>query len=290
MIGYAIKKIVSRIFFPLPLVTGLLILGIGIQRWTRWKRTGRCMVGAGLILLVIFGYNIGTMPVLRSIERSYPSLTAEMIAELPPATDILVLGQGLADEPGLPANSRIGETYLARIVESVRVHRMLPDSRIFISVAGYVSIEDKQTFLDELADMLVVERDAFILLAGARDTDDELNLVLEQFEGSSLVLVSSASHLPRAMRMFAATDIDVIPSPCGYSAFYPTEDAPWSPLALFPSARQMRVSENAIYELLGNLWVRLRAPFKNARSNDKTTNGQRAEMCCHISAVQERQS
>ncbi len=261
MIAYSIKKIVSRIFFPVPLITGLLLLGIGFQKYTRWKRTGRCMVGTGLTLLVIFGYNLGTMQVLRSMERTYPPLTAEIAAQLPAGTDVFVLGQGLADEPGLPPNSRIGETYLARIIESVRVHRLLPDSRIYISVAGHVSHADKRHFLNEIADLMDLERETFTLLAGALDTNDELELLLDVFDGNSLVVVSSASHLPRAMRMFARTEINAIPAPCAYNVFYPTEDAPWSPLSIFPSAGKMRISEHAIYEFLGNLWVRLRNPF-----------------------------
>lgn len=257
---YFLKKLISRLFFPVPLVLELLILGLILQRFSRWKRTGKGLVLSGVVLLIVFGYNLGTEPMLRSIERTYPPFTAEMAVEMPATTDVLVLGQGLADEAGLPANSRVGEVYLARILEAVRVRRLLPTARILVSVAGHVSRDDKRDFLDGMADIVGLERDVFVLLDGARDTADELELAMAELRGRNLVVVSSASHLPRAMTMFADKDIDAAPAPCAYNVLTPGE-GPWSPVVLFPNADNLRSAENAVYEMMGNVWVSLKRVF-----------------------------
>jgi len=210
-----------------------------------------------VVLLLVFGYNLGTKQVLRSIEREYPALTQECLEQLPSDTDILVLGQGLADERDLPANSRVGEVYLARILEAVRLHRLMPSTRILVSVAGYVTSADKRDFLDGMADIFGLERDVFVLLDGARDTEDELELALAELRGGHVIVVSSASHLPRAMLMFAGRGVDALPSPCGYKVLEPGE-GPWTPLVLFPNAGNMETAENAVYETMGKLWERLR--------------------------------
>lgn len=254
---FFLKKLISRFFFPVPLVLELLLLGFILQRFSRFKRTGKGFVVVGGLLLIVFGYNLGTERVLRSIERAYPPLMEKRVSDLPADADILVLGRGLADEPGLPPDSRVGGEYLARILEAVRVRRMLPDARILVSVAGYTSKEAKRDFLDGMAEVVGLDRDEFILLSGARDTADELELVREEVRGTNLVVVSSASHLPRAMRMFAETELNAIPAPCAYGILEPAE-GPWTPVVLFPNARNLLAAENAVYELMGNVWVWLR--------------------------------
>ncbi len=254
---YLLKKILSRFFFPVPLVVELLVLGFFLQRFSASRRMGKRLVIAGMLLLVVFGYNVGTEQALRSIERTFPPVTADVVSGLPALADIAVLGQGLADEPGLPANSRVHEVYLARILEAVRIHRLKPDSRILISVPGSVPVKDKRKFLHEMADIVGLEHETFVLLDGARDTADEQILVMKELRGTNLVVVSSASHLPRAMRMFDGAGINAVPAPCGYNILDPGK-SPWSPLALFPNARNLLAAENAVYEIMGNLWVKVR--------------------------------
>lgn len=265
---FFLKKLISRLFFPVPLVLELLIFGLILQYFSKWKRTGKGFVLAGVVLLMVFGYNIGTEPVLRSIERRYPPVTEEVLSGLPASTDILVLGQGLAAEPGLPANSRVGEVYLARILEAVRVQRLKPGSRILVSVPGYVPREDKRDFLDGMADIVGLKRDVFVLLDGARDTADELSLAMTELRGNKLVVVSSASHLPRAMMMFADAGVDAVPAPCAYNVLTPGE-GPWSPVSLFPSAGNLLAAENAVYEMMGNVWFSLKRSFTTENTESK---------------------
>jgi len=268
---YIFKKLISRFFFPVPLVLELLILGLVLQRFSKWKRTGKGLLVAGVLLLAIFGYNLGTEPVLRSIERKFPPLTIEIAKSLPAKTDILVLGQGLSDELGLPANSRIGEVYLARIIEAVRVSRMMPNSRILVSVAGYSSADDKTNFLEGIAEIMGIENARLVLLDGARDTADEIDMALGQARSECLVVVSSASHLPRAIKMFEGRGVTTVPAPCAYRVL-DVADGPWSPLELFPNARNLVSAENAIYEVMGNLWVRV-------RGRKSEVGGRRTERC-----------
>lgn len=246
------KKLLSRFLFPVPLVLELLLAGLLIQRFSKRKRTGKTLVGAGIVLLICFGYGIGTEQYLRSLERNYPPLHAEQLEDLPPDTDIVVLGQGLADEAGLPANSRVNEVFLVRIIEAVRIHRIRPDTQICVSVAGDLPIAEKRAFLEGMAEIVGLSPEVFVLLDGARDTADEVQLALEQVRGSYLIVVSSASHLRRALRIFDGSGVEAVPAPCGYELL--RSKGLYSPANHFPNAGKIERSERAIYELLGNIW------------------------------------
>lgn len=68
-------------------------------------------------------------------------------------------------------------------------------------------------------------------------------------------LVTSANHLPRAMRFFEAQGLHPIPAPANQLAIT-------SPLNIWdrvmPSAMFLGHSERAAYETLGSLWQQLK--------------------------------
>jgi uncharacterized SAM-binding protein YcdF (DUF218 family) len=71
------------------------------------------------------------------------------------------------------------------------------------------------------------------------------------------LLVTSASHLPRAAALFQKQGLDITPVPCGYSAKDRT-DEPWK-LNLFdliPNVTALDISTNAIQEHVGILVYR----------------------------------
>jgi uncharacterized SAM-binding protein YcdF (DUF218 family) len=66
---------------------------------------------------------------------------------------------------------------------------------------------------------------------------------------SSIVLVTHASHMPRALRLFEATGLKVLPAPTGFST-----SATYFPAGFIPRMWAFVDSEAAIYEILGRLW------------------------------------
>jgi uncharacterized SAM-binding protein YcdF (DUF218 family) len=72
-----------------------------------------------------------------------------------------------------------------------------------------------------------------------------------------LILVTSASHMDRALRVFSGLDMTPLPAPCDYKGRWNVND----PLRFLPSAGALDTSTTAIYEYVGIFWYRLTGKF-----------------------------
>jgi uncharacterized SAM-binding protein YcdF (DUF218 family) len=68
-----------------------------------------------------------------------------------------------------------------------------------------------------------------------------------------VALVTSAMHMPRALRSFRATGLQVVPAPTGYFG-----QSEFRPSQLIPNGDALRISFLALREWLGLGWYRLR--------------------------------
>jgi uncharacterized SAM-binding protein YcdF (DUF218 family) len=72
-----------------------------------------------------------------------------------------------------------------------------------------------------------------------------------------LILITSAGHMNRALRVFKAQRMKPLPAPCDFKAGWSRED----PLRFFPSGGALAASSTAIYEYVGTLWYALSGKF-----------------------------
>ncbi len=87
--------------------------------------------------------------------------------------------------------------------------------------------------------------------------------VLKERGISEAILVTSATHMPRAMMMFADQSLNLTPAPTDYAV---TEEG-WAQLwqtpgvnlltNLMPSASALGQTTNALKEYIGMLWYRM---------------------------------
>ena len=95
-----------------------------------------------------------------------------------------------------------------------------------------------------------VPTDAVTAKAGALDTGDEVGMFANSVGRRSFALVTSAYHMPRAMRLFRATGLNPVAAPCEHRA---GEFPAWS-TCLLPNADALLASQLAIHEYLGMIW------------------------------------
>ena len=74
------------------------------------------------------------------------------------------------------------------------------------------------------------------------------DLLKERHLGSSIILVTSALHMPRAIRIFTRVGLKVTPAPADYRVA-PTQGSAW--FRLIPSAEALAGSTSAIKEYMG---------------------------------------
>lgn len=277
---FEIKKMISQFLMPVPVVTVVFLVGWGLVQFSRYRRTGRALQGLALLLFVAFAYGVGTERYLYRLERRYPSVEWEDAGfERLRGAVIVVLGQGFAENSDLALRYRTGAIFQARLQEGMRLFRRIPEAQMMVSVAGEEQQAPKEAFLDEVAREHGLARDRMHLIATARDTTEEARLALDVRITNTVVIVTSASHLPRAVTIFkkalrgrdrecrvmpadrTAVDgtvsgrvITLIPAPCDYlmAGHSPFRFRIWSlPL---PSVDGFDKSQRMLYEWMGNVF------------------------------------
>lgn len=229
------------------LTFGLVLLCIG-------KRTaGLAVLTVGLAVF----YALSTPLVsgrLNAMVQTIPALTDDA-ARNAGAQAIVVLSGGIHFNSPEYGGPTVDETTLERVRYAARLHRLtgLP---LLVSgghVPGVtVTLADamKKTLEEDfgIADVMVE--------GGSRDTHENAIFsapLLKQANAHTVILVTHASHMPRAVRAFSETGLRVIPAPTVFT--YTSFDSPTSYL---PRLSGLGESHYAIYELAGGLWYALR--------------------------------
>ncbi|WP_107852605.1 envelope biogenesis factor ElyC [Oceanimonas marisflavi] len=244
------KKWLGSLLLPLPLLLFLALFGVFLLLMRR-RRSGMVFVTVSLLALVL----LSTRPVANALIAPLESTYATFDAGSQPIDDIIVLGAAQVADPRLPLLSQLGNAALARISEGVRLAHAHPDARLIVS--GYAGGEGRSSaeLYGEVARAFGIEAARIVMLPEPQDTADEAAAITPLIAGRRAVLVTSASHLPRAMALFAAEGATPLPAPIDHQA---KESAGTLPLYTWlPRARYLERSELAWHEYLGRLWMRL---------------------------------
>jgi uncharacterized SAM-binding protein YcdF (DUF218 family) len=241
MMMFILQKLVSRFFFPLSLVIGLLLLGIFLK-----KRRTEIML-AGVAILYLFSFSPFGYLMLRTLESQYvPVSTANLNKEV---RWIVVLGGGSREDRALTPEDRLGDASLRRLLEGVRLSRLLPESRLVLSGGDYQGISPDALIMQQVALDQGVARDRILIETTSLDTADQARLLRDYVGQTPFYLVTSASHMPRAIRIFIRSGAQPIAAPADFRAVW----ASFQITDLFPQAGALANTERAFYEYLGLL-------------------------------------
>jgi len=167
---------------------------------------------------------------------------------------IVVLGGGTSSDPRLPINSQLSSGSLVRLVEAIRIHRILPRTIIiFAGGAVFDKIADSEVMAKLAQDMGVHQKDV-VLLSDSKDTKDQARRVKLIIGSDEHILVTSASHMPRSMALFRKLGLRPIPAPTDHGV---KKRKDTSPGIFFPGASGLIKAERAIHEYLGLIWAKL---------------------------------
>lgn len=256
---FILKKIVSRLFFPLPLCIELLGIGLVLHLFSRKKKTASLFLGCGFFLLILFSLQGPSNQLLSPLESLYQPAFAKVSSTyiLPDITWIVVLGGDTLSAKNRPANSSLGTSSLARIVEGVRLAKIFPKAHLLLTGSGNPDAPDSTAgLMARTAVSLGISASRITSIGKAKDTPDEARIcarIVPPTDG--LILVTSASHLHRAMRLFQKNGLAPIPAP---AFFLSKKTSRQSVMNFIPSAKNLQRSERAIYEYMGLLWSFLR--------------------------------
>jgi uncharacterized SAM-binding protein YcdF (DUF218 family) len=246
---FFVKKILSRFLFPVPLSLELLFLGLFFLWFTRRQRTGKVLVAFGTLLLIGLSSFIGSITLLHPLEYRYHALNLSDVPGASAVSFIAVLGGEGDDDPDVPVTSHVYPDLMVRLVEGVRLHRQIPRSKLILS-----GDRASAAGMTKVAEALGVSADDIGQLSQPRDTEGEARQIATVVGSQPFILVTSASHMPRAMQLFKRRGLAPIPAPTDYL----TPHRPREFDDLVPDAYKLFKSQIAIYEYLGLAWETLR--------------------------------
>ena len=251
----AVYQIIKVLALPPASILVLMVVGFGLSLW-RCRRLGRVV----LVLSMLFLYLLSIGPTADllegPLESRYQPLSPKRV---PRIGTLVVLSGGASATKDLPLSSRLSESSTKRVLEAVRLYNLMDQPTIVISGGSgnpFVEVSEAALMGELLLSLRIPDKRIVI--------EDKSDNTFENAAGVSrmtlkppLILITSASHMDRAMRVFKGLGMTPLPAPCDYRARRSIDD----PLRFLPSTGALTVSTGAIYEYLGIFWYRLTGKF-----------------------------
>jgi len=247
---FLFSKILPLLVLPLGVVMLLLLWG-GI-RGRRWPGI------SALAVLWIFATPLTAEALWRWLEQPYQRHTAAMLLQQSRPAAVVVLGTGRHAAPG-PARASEwldADRFFGGLDAFVQLRKQ-GDAPQLIFTGGWwptqPNLPPEGDVLRERAIALGIPAEAVVSTAKVRNTADEAKEVAAMLPaGSTLLLVTSAFHMPRARRLFERQGLTVLPFAVDFQASGAWAGHPFrDPLNYLPTASGLQRSSRAIREAIG---------------------------------------
>ncbi len=254
MIVFILKKIISQMLMPLPVVLELLIAGLILLWFTKKQLAAKIVISLAALLLMISGFGILSDRLLARLEHMYPPVDIQA-ARQTGVKWVVVLGGSHVTDPDLPLTGVLTPETQARLNEGIRILRRIPHAKLLLSGGSAFDPRSDAEVMAGLAVDLGVDPGDIVLEDESLDTDDEARLIRPMVGKDRFVLVTSAYHMPRSMALFTARGMQPIPAP---TCYYSHDRNGLSPGMFFPAADNLMNCEIAAHEILGLLAIQIR--------------------------------
>lgn len=251
--SFVTKKVLTHLCYPLPLCLEIMALGLFLCNLVEMERLGRAMLILGFFLLVAFSYKRLAGGLLRVLERRYSPLND--VTGISDVKWVLVLGEGEHESnPTVPVTMQLTHSSLVRLVEGIRLHNMLPGSKLVLSGGSVFDPMPTAILMREVALILGIRNEEIIVEESSKDTEDEARLTKEIIGTARFILVTSAYHMRRSLEVFRNAGMNPVPAPTEYLTKAKPNGNSQNLRRYFPNAESLLESEKAFHEYFGLMW------------------------------------
>jgi uncharacterized SAM-binding protein YcdF (DUF218 family) len=168
----------------------------------------------------------------------------------PEVRHIVALGAAYWPRDGVPITGSINGDGIARLTEALRLRREFGIERLVLSGGRATSVAPSAEGYARLASALGTDRASMVLLDKPNDTAEEAAAVKALLGDQPFILVTSAYHMPRAMKLMERVGAHAIPAPAGHRGATPggLPGSGW-----LPGASSLGKTEAALHEYAGLL-------------------------------------
>lgn len=251
--NYLLNCATNRISPPMSILNPLtffwlLLAGSLLMYKLNKKKTAKIFVVLGMTELFLFSVTPLPVYLIKQLEQQYPVYKGSNNDNFP----ILVLGNNHTDDSSLYPSQKLSIQALQRVTEGIRIYNINHTS---ISFSGYAANkqEPNATVMAKAAVSLGVHPKDTLILPLPRNTWEEAQTYKKRFgTNNKFILVTNATHMPRAIEVFRSMGMHPIAAPTGF--FIKKETGyryNW-----WPSTRKMIYTEAAAYEYTAQLYYR----------------------------------
>ena len=216
------------------------------------KGIGGKIFSFALFLLILGLFDPLSYLVVERIEQKHAVLSFLPWGETPP---ILVLGSGGIPDDRLMPSQQLTAHSMARCLEGYRIWKKLPESKLVLSSAGREGFISQAEIYASAVKEWGVPDSAIIVVTTPTNTIEEAKDFREMFpEENGVILVTSALHMGRAIKIFKAVGLEPIPAPTEFRV----KRHPGGPENQWvPNIESLILWEKVAHEVLGRIYIRL---------------------------------
>lgn len=248
-VGFFLKKLVGELLMPLPMVFAGALVGLALLRWSDRRRLARVLLVGSAVVLWAASCEPLVSPWVARLERVHPAFPGDSVDV------VVVLGGGHVSDASVPPGARLSGQALYRITEGVRIGTAQPWTELILSGYGGADPVPSAEAYRDVAVSLGMPESRLILEPRPRDTAEEARLLAPLLRGRRFALVTSATHMPRAVALFRGQGLEPVPAPTGHLV---RRGRSWNWRLLPPRVGALAEAQQLWYEVLGSVWVRLR--------------------------------
>jgi len=227
--GFALKKLLSTLLMPLSIGLILFIVGLIFLYVSKYKKA-KFFLTLSFLWIIMVSYSPFSNAILSPLESEHSKLKEQVSAKY-----VLLLG---------------GD-FKGRSHEAVKLYHQIPNAKLITSgYPGSEEISEARSSRNKLIELGIPQED-ILMQEEPKDTQEEAINIKNIVGTDAFILVTAASHMPRALALFKKEGLNPIVAPTNHLA-------KMGKFISFPSAKNLQKSGIAFHEYLGKWWNKIK--------------------------------
>jgi uncharacterized SAM-binding protein YcdF (DUF218 family) len=212
---YFLSKFLPLFVYP----AGLTCLVL-LAAWIFWKKKtlARWLVLAAFLIIFLGGNRWVSMALVRSLEERY------LPQKVYPKADVIVVLGGGTDAPQYPRSMAEVNGAGDRVIYGLKLYKDGVADQLILT-GGTVDWQGAYATspaedMASLLSLMGVPKEKMILESKSANTAEDAKYsaeIIRDHGWKNVILVTSALHMPRSVKLFTLEGIDVIPAPVDYT-------------------------------------------------------------------------
>lgn len=228
----------------------IFFLGALLYRFNK-RKAAKFILISGAVIFYVFSTAWLPRYLAYTLESQYPPL--KNIPAFPPGQKVYIhlLGSGYQTDERLPSTAKLCLIAQGRFTEAMRLYRKIPNSVLVCSADGPAGMPTQAMVAKQAAIDLGADSSRIIMLNDPSTTKEEVQSLAKSVGvGASVIVVTDAVHMPRAIRFFKAGGFSPVAAPTNFRAIRGSEGVS---LKWWPSEENLYITNRVLHEYFASI-------------------------------------